>query len=88
MPQLPTTTVVTPCDILHSMHSGPHSTARSSCVWASMKPGASALPVATISRSALRRAEVADRGDTVAGHADIGVEARRAGAVEHRGVAE
>ena len=51
MPQLPTTTVVTPCDILHSMHSGPHSTARSSCVCASMKPGATALPVATISRS-------------------------------------
>src|SRR6185437_10251544 len=53
MPQLPMTTVVTPCDILHSMHSGPHSTARSSCVCASMKPGAIALPVATTSRSAL-----------------------------------
>ena len=52
MPQLPTTTVVTPCDSLHSMQAGPHSTARSSCVCASMKPGASAIPSASISRSA------------------------------------
>ena len=52
MPQLPTTTVVTPWDILHSMQDGPHSTARSSWVWASMKPGATALPVAITSRSA------------------------------------
>ena len=88
MPQLPTTTVVTPCDILHSMHAGPHSTARSSCVCASMKPGASALPVATISRSALP----APRSPTAAMRspvdADVGGEARRAGAVEDGGVAD
>jgi CDGSH-type Zn-finger protein len=52
MPQLPTTTVETPWLILHSMQAGPHSTARSSCVCASMKPGATAFPVAITSRSA------------------------------------
>ena len=52
MPQLPTTTVVTPWEDLQSMHSGPQRTARSSWVWASIKPGATALPVAMISRSA------------------------------------
>ena len=33
-------------------------------------------------------AEVADRDDAVAGDADVGGEARRAGAVEHGGVAD
>ena len=39
MPQLPVTTVVMPCDTL-GRHSGSRSTIASSCVCASMKPGA------------------------------------------------
>ena len=50
-PQLPATTLVTPWLTLFSM-SGPLSTARSSWVWASMKPGASTLPPASTWRSA------------------------------------
>src|SRR5690606_22538751 len=51
MPQLPTTTVVTPCDSLGSM-SGVRMTLVSSCVCTSMKPGASARPApSTCSRA-------------------------------------
>ena len=50
MPQLPVTTVVTPWLILHSI-SGSLSSARSSWVWVSMKPGASARLCAAISRA-------------------------------------
>jgi hypothetical protein len=53
-PQLPTTTVVTPWLVLHVVQLGPQRTARSSCVWLSMKPGATARPVAITSRSALQ----------------------------------
>ena len=48
MPQLPATTVVTPWLTFGAM-SGDESISRSSCVCASMKPGAAILPVASIS---------------------------------------
>jgi hypothetical protein len=51
MPQLPATTVVTPCEILKVM-SGWVSTAWSSCVCESMKPGATIRPPASRMRSA------------------------------------
>src|SRR5437870_2624780 len=46
MPQFPTTTVVTPWLIFGSI-SGCASTIRSSCVWTSMKPGATMQPLAS-----------------------------------------
>ena len=48
MPQLPATTVVTPWLTFGAM-SGEESIRRSSCVCASMKPGETILPVASIS---------------------------------------
>src|SRR4051812_48292191 len=50
MPQLPVITVVTPWLILHSIN-GLLSSARSSWVWVSTNPGASARPLAAISRA-------------------------------------
>ena len=52
MPQLPATTVVTPCDTLKGMVAC-ESTAWSSCVCESMKPGATMRPVASRVRSAV-----------------------------------
>ncbi|MCY1206420.1 hypothetical protein D9M72_179910 [compost metagenome] len=46
MPQLPATTVVTPCDTLKGICAC-DSTAWSSCVCESMKPGATMRPVAS-----------------------------------------
>jgi hypothetical protein len=53
MPQLPATTVVTPCDTLKLM-SGCASSAWSSCVCASMKPGATMRPRASSERAVER----------------------------------
>ncbi len=50
MPQLPTMTVVMPCDTLGSM-SGVRITLVSSWVWTSMKPGASTRPSPSVSSS-------------------------------------
>src|SRR5262247_2529775 len=47
-PQLPTTSVVTPCITLKGMV-GPRSTAKSSGLCTSMKPGVTAIPRASIS---------------------------------------
>jgi hypothetical protein len=52
MPQLPAITVVTPCETLKSMP-GCDSSAWSSCVCESMKPGATIRPVASMVRAAL-----------------------------------
>ena len=52
MPQLPAITVVTPCETLKSM-SGCASSAWSSWVCESMKPGATIRPAASIVRAAL-----------------------------------
>src|SRR5450830_117036 len=51
MPQLPTTTVVTPCDNLGNI-SGMRITLVSSCVCTSMKPGLNTLPAPSITWSA------------------------------------
>ena len=50
-PQLPATTVVTPWLTFGAM-SGAESMRRSSCVWASMNPGATMRPLASSSTSA------------------------------------
>jgi len=52
MPQLPATTVVTPCETLNVM-SGCDSSAWSSWVCESMKPGATTSPIASITDFAL-----------------------------------
>ena len=49
MPQLPTTTVVTPCLIFGSI-CGAASTIWSSCVCTSMKPGATIFPATSMHR--------------------------------------
>ena len=53
-PQLPATTVVTPCRRALSIH-GSVKGARSEWVWTSMKPGARARPAASIVRTAAGR---------------------------------
>jgi hypothetical protein len=53
MPQLPTITVVTPCDIFGSI-CGDRMTWVSSCVWTSIKPGASTRPSASTTFSAVQ----------------------------------
>ena len=50
-PQLPITTVVTPCQ-QEQLPSGSQATCASMCVWPSMKPGATTMPSASIVRSA------------------------------------
>lgn len=55
MPQLPTTTVVTPCDSF-GIISGWRTTLVSSCVWTSMKPGASTSPAASMTSAAAAEA--------------------------------
>ena len=52
MPQLPTTQVVTPPTDLYAM-SRCSIAAKSSWVWTSMKPGATAMPEASTSRTAV-----------------------------------
>ena len=50
-PQLPMTTVVTPCQ-QEQLPMGSQATCASMCVWPSMKPGATIRPSASIVRSA------------------------------------
>ena len=81
MPQLPTTTVVTPWLIFGSI-CGAASTIWSSCVCTSMKPGATILPLTSMHVGVARRQVGADRDDAIALDAHVGGEARRAGAVD------
>ena len=74
MPQLPTTTVVTPWLIFGSI-CGAESTIWSSCVCTSMKPGRDDLPVDVDHIGAVRGEIGADRGDAVALDAHVGSEA-------------
>ena len=83
MPQLPATTVVTPWVTL-SVMSGCDSSAWSSWVCESMKPGATMRPRGVERRVGAAAGEVADGGDAAADDADVGVEARRARAVDRR----
>ena len=87
MPQLPTTTVVTPWLTFIAM-SGVFRRARSSWVWTSMKPGATTLPAASITVWPGSGATAAEGDDAVAAEADVGCEGGAAGAVDHLGVAD
>ena len=87
MPQLPVMTVVTPWLILQGS-SGSLSSARSSWVWVSIKPGASARPFAEISWPALTVARSPDRDDAIVFHREIAAHARRAAAVDQQGIAD
>ena len=87
MPQLPTMTVVTPCVIFGSIL-GSASTIWSSCVWTSMKPGATISPATSITSASGGDQAGADRGDAVAVDAHVGDEPVRAGAVDDGAAAE
>ena len=87
MPQLPVMTVVTPWLILHSI-SGSLSSARSSWVWVSTKPGASARPFARISRAAFRLREVADRDNPIVLDGEIAAHAGPAAAIDQQRAAD
>ena len=80
-------TVVTPWLALAAI-AGVASSARSSWVCTSMKPGATQSPATSISCRPLPRGNGADRRDAVAGDRDIGACRRRAGAVEHTAAAQ
>ena len=80
-------TVVTPW-LTFGVTSRSESSSRSSCVCASMKPGAAMRPDASISASAPRAIERADLRDAAVAHADVGAIARRLRAVDDRRVAD
>ena len=84
MPQLPTTTVVTPCESLGSMP-GVRMTLVSSCVCTSMKPGASASRRRP--RAAPGRRQLADGRDASAFQRHAGAVFGLAAAVQHAHVA-
>ncbi len=85
MPQLPTTTVVTPWDSLGRI-SGVRMTLVSSWVWTSMKPAPDASVSLDDGRGVVR-IEPSHGGDAFAVHGDVGREGGATGAVEHRGAA-
>ena len=87
MPQLPVMTVVTPWLILHSI-SGSLSSARSSWVWVSTKPGASARPVAADLSRALDLRQVADRDDAVVLDREVAARSGLAAAVDQQRAAD
>ena len=87
MPQLPVITVVTPWLILHSI-SGSLSSARSSWVWVSTKPGASARPLAWISRAPFSLRQIAHRDDAVVLDREIAAHAGLAAAVDQERAAD
>jgi hypothetical protein len=62
MPQLPPITVVTPCETLNAM-SGCDSSAWSSCVWQSMKPGRDDQPAGVDAVRGAAAGQVADGHD-------------------------
>ncbi len=70
MPQLPTITVVTPCESFGSI-AGVRITAVSSCVWTSIKPGASASPSASMTARCVVHRELADFADAAIAKSDI-----------------
>ena len=85
-PQLPMTTVVTPCQHEH-VPSGSQKICASMWVWPSMKPGVTTWPSASISCRPLF-ADAADGGDAAVSHADVGPVAGDARAVDDRAVAD
>ena len=85
-PQLPITTVVTPCQ-----HDGLPSGSQKSCasmwVWPSMNPGVTTWPSASISLRA-RVAHRADLGDAPGVDGDVGSVRGQAGTVDERAVTD
>ena len=81
-PQLPITTVVTPCQHV-GVSSGSQVTWPSKCVCTSTKPGVTSAPSASIVSRA-RAVDRADLGDDAVGDRDVGGARRRAGAVDDR----
>src|SRR5262252_4828531 len=84
-PQLPMTTLVTPCQHEH-VPSGSHATCASMWVWPSMKPGGDDL-MARVDLLAAARVDGADARDAIADDADVGAVARKPGTVHHRAAA-
>ena len=87
IPQLPTMTVVTPCESLGHI-SGVRTTFVSSWVWTSMKPGARHSPVPSISCPADNAELGADAGDHSVRDRDVCNEWCGACAVDHTRVAD
>ena len=85
-PQLPMTTLVTPCQHEH-VPSGSHATCASMWVWPSMKPGRDD-PMARVDLLASPRVDGADARDAIAADADVGAVAREPGAVDHGAAAD
>ena len=90
-PQLPITTLVTPCQQL-DVPIGSHAIWASRWVWMSTKPGVTRRPSASISRrpvwSTPPSSSVDDRGDQVAGDRDVGDSTRRPGAIDDGAVSD
>ena len=80
-PQLPSTTLVTPCQHL-DVAIGSHASWASRWVWMSTKPGVTIAPAASMSRplGSLIDGSMAD--DAIAGDRDVAAVWRRAGAVD------
>ena len=85
-PQLLITTEVTPCQH-EQLPSGSHATCASMWVWPSMKPGDDDQAVG-IDRARGGRRDAADLDDAAVLDADIGGEARLAGAVDDGAAAD
>ena len=82
-PQLPITTLVTPCQH-EQVPSGSQKTWASMCVWPSMKPGATTWPSASISSRAALAEPAADARDPAARTAHVRPIAGQPRAVDHR----
>ena len=81
-PQLPTTSVVTPCMTLNAIW-GSRSTAKSSWLCTSMKPGVTASP-RRVELGAALLGDGADGGDALAAHGHVGARPGRARPVVDR----
>ena len=85
-PQLPRTTVVTPCQH-EELAAGSQNSWASRWVWMSTNPGVTSRPLASISRRA-PAGDAADLGDAVAVDGDIGPDRAGAGPVDHVAVTD
>src|SRR5881396_2364922 len=82
-PQLPITTVVTPCQHEH-VPSGSQKTCASMWVWPSMNPGATTRPSASMTSRA--RSRILPVDDPTVPDGDVGAVARQAGAIDQGAV--
>jgi hypothetical protein len=86
-PQLPVTSVVTPCRTRESAV-GYTKMSPSEWVWMSMKPGHTTWLSGVEHAPALLGGDRADRGDRAPAHGEVRGEAGRTGAVEQRAAAD